>query len=131
MPTSPLHAERKRLRAKNRANNLVSKMCARELWKFLARTPHTTQELLHELLTFASQAEREDTSAIARSRLKSVVAGIWECARYGWHQQAFGRPVDPAAVKIETTCRRARRLYIRAISVGQRIARAQADGTIE
>ena len=131
MSTTRLTPDQKRVRTKNRANNLVSKMCARELWKFLTRTPHTTQELLHELLTFAAQAERDDTSSITRHRLKSVVAGIWECARYGWHQQAFGRPIDPAAVRIETTCRRARRLYIRAISVGQRIARAQADGTIE
>lgn len=120
-------SEAKPVQAHKSVKNLVSKQCARDIWTLLTGTPHSTQELFTSLLTIASAEEAALPSAIVRNRLKSTVAAVWECTRYGWQQTCFGRPAEPRATLGEIKCRRTRVLMLRAVNCGHRIARRQSE----
>lgn len=109
-------------------NNLVDKMGAKMLWRLLTGNSQSTQQLFTELLTAASHIERTLKSEVHRSALKSTVAAVWECVRYGWQQSAFGRKADPKATLGEIHCRRTKVLMRRAVKCGAEIAHRQATG---
>lgn len=109
-----------------RLNNLVSKPGARSIYILLTASPHSTQGLFTDLLTAASAEEESLTNAMRRNALKSTVAAVWECVRYGWQQAAFGRIANPRATLGQISCRRTRVLMQQAVRCGAKIAQRQA-----
>lgn len=107
-------------------NNFVSRAGARSIFAKLTTCPHTTGQLLTELLAAASEEERCLQSAVRRNALRSCLAATWECARYGWQMSAFGRLDRVTFPSGQIRCRRTLCLMRAAIACGSRIATAQA-----
>lgn len=110
-------------------NNDVSKQWAREVYGLCTRCTPDTHNFFTELLTISSCEEQCLQKQAARDRLKHAVAAVWECCRYGWTQQTFGRVCDPTIASSLIRCRRTRVLIRAAIRAGRDIAVRQSEAS--